>query len=60
MRGSCFWEDRRFLTKYGHESNVFFREFMFFGQNMGMRALIFSLEIENKKGILIPLVYNVG
>ena len=39
-----------FLTKYGHESNVFFRELAIFWQNMGIRSVIFH-EKSEKKGI---------
>ena len=39
-----------FLTKYGHESNVFFRELAIFEQNKGIRSVIFHDKSE-KKGI---------
>ena len=45
IRAPCFWENGRFLRKYGHESSVFFREWKFFWQIMGMRALSFSWKI---------------
>ena len=37
-----------FLTKYGHESYVFFRDWTFFGQKMGERALILSWKVVEK------------
>ena len=50
-----------FLTKYGHESIVFFRDLTFFWQNMGIRAVVFSFKI-GKKGVPIdffwPIIYR--
>ena len=48
MRAPCFWENGGFSTKYGHESSVFFREWTFFWQNMGTRAVIFLEKSEIK------------
>ena len=56
MRGSCFWEDRRFLTKYGHESNVFFREFTFFLTKYGHESIDFFVKNREKNGILLTLL----
>ena len=56
------WEQRVFermngwLIKHGHESSVFFRDLMFFWQNMGTRADILSLKIRTK-GILFPISF---
>ena len=51
IRAPYFWENRHFLTKYVHESYLFFRDWTSFGQNMGERAVIFSW-FSWKKGIL--------
>ena len=52
----CVFEKMdNFPTKYGHESRVFFREWAFFWQKVGMRAVIFWWKI-SKKGILFTFV----
>ena len=56
MRALCFLENGRL---YGHDSSVFFREFTFFGQNMGMRAVIFLLKI-GKKGHPIDFFWPIN
>ena len=38
-----------FLIKYGYENIVFFGEWRFFWQNIGMRAVIFSWKIGKKE-----------
>ena len=43
-----FWENWRFLTKYGNESILFFRERTFSWQYMEMRADIFRGKSEKK------------
>ena len=47
-----------FLTKYGHESNVFFSKLKFFWQNMGTRKVIFSWKID-KKGHPIDFLAHI-
>ena len=47
-----------FLTKYGHESVVFFREWTLFWQYMGMRADIFREKSEKKDILLTFLTHN--
>ena len=44
-----FWKTGHFLIKYGLESSVFFREWMFTWQKMGMRELIFPWKIGKKR-----------
>ena len=55
LRKSYFWENRRFLTKYGHASYFFFRDWTFFG-----REQWFFREKSWKKGILWTfLAHNI-
>ena len=59
MEQCVFERMDNFLTKYGHASSVIFREWAFFWQNMGMRAVIVSWKI-CEKGILLsfcPIIY---
>ena len=57
----CFFERMDVLfTKYRHESIVYFGEWTFFWQKIGMRRVSFSSEI-GKKGIISSfLVHTTG
>ena len=56
------WEDgfferiEVFLTKYGHEKSVFFREWTFFDKMWAWELWFFREKSEKKKGILLTFL----
>ena len=54
LRALCFRENGRFLTKYGHGSSVFYREWSFFTK-YGHPSSYFFVK-NRKKGILLTFL----